>query len=54
MVQLPEVLFRRPAIAPGGSRFAVEASPRVPVHVTPQSDFTAINHRPDLWLFDLP
>ena len=54
MVQRPDVLFRRPAIAPGGSRFVVEASPRVPVHVTPQSDFNAINHRPDLWLFDLP
>ena len=53
-VQLPETLFRRPAIAPGGSRFVVEASPRVPVHVIAQSDFTAINHRPDLWLFDLP
>jgi hypothetical protein len=53
-VQRPDVLFRRPAIAPGGSRFVVEGSPRVPVHVTPQSDFNAINHRPDLWLFDLP
>lgn len=54
LVQLPATLFRRPAIAPGGARFVVEASPRVPVHVTPQSDFNAINHRPDLWLFDLP
>lgn len=53
LVQRPETLFRRPVIAPGGSRFVVEASPRVPVHVTPQSDFNAINHRPDLWLFDL-
>jgi hypothetical protein len=53
-VQLLETLFRRPAIAPDGSRFVVEASPRVPVHVIAQSDFTAINHRPDLWLFDLP
>ena len=52
-VELPATLFRRPAIAPGGARFVVEASPRVPVHVTPQSDFNAINHRPDLWLFDL-
>ena len=54
LVQRPETLFRRPAIAPDGSRFVVEASPRVPVHVDPQSDFNAINHRPDLWLFDLP
>jgi hypothetical protein len=41
-------------IAPDGTRFVVEASPRVPVHQQAQSDFTAINHRPDLWLFDLP
>lgn len=47
-------LFRRPAISPAGDRLVVEASPRVPVHVAAQSDFTAINHRPDLWLFDLP
>ncbi len=54
MVHLDPTLFRRPAIAPDGSRFVVEASPRVPVHQQAQSDFTAINHRPDLWLFDLP
>ncbi len=51
---LGSTLFRRPAISPAGDRFVVEASPRVPVHVVAQSDFTAINHRPDLWLFDLP
>jgi hypothetical protein len=53
-VSLAETLFRRPVIAPDGTRFVVEASPRVPVHQQAQSDFTAINHRPDLWLFDLP
>lgn len=53
-VHLEPTLFRRPSIAPGGGRFVVEASPRVPVHLQAQSDFTAINHRPDLWLFDLP
>ncbi len=51
---LPATLFRRPAISPSGDRVVVEASPRVPVHLAAQSDFTAINHRPDLWLFDLP
>ncbi|MBA2627023.1 MAG: PD40 domain-containing protein [Gemmatimonadales bacterium] len=50
----PTTLFRRPALAPGGRRLVVEASPRVPVHQAAQSDFTAINHRPDLWLFDVP
>lgn len=54
IVHLDATLFRRPALAPGGARFVVEASPRVPVHLDAESDFTAINHRPDLWLFDLP
>ena len=53
-VHLEPTLFRRPSIAPGGGRFVVEASPRVPVHIDVVSDFSAINHRPDLWLFDLP
>lgn len=51
---LEATLFRRPAISPSGTTFVVEASPRVPVLLGPQSDYTAINHRPDLWLFDLP
>jgi hypothetical protein len=48
-----ETLFRRPALSPDGSSIVVEASPFAPVHVGPESDFNATNHRPDLWLFDL-
>ena len=36
-----------------GRFIVVEASPFAPVHVGPDSDFNAPNHRPDLWLFDL-
>lgn len=48
-----ETLFRRPALSPDGRSVVVEASPFAPVHVGPDSDFNATNHRPDLWLFDL-
>ena len=50
---LPDVLFRRPALSPDGTALVVEASPFAPVHVGPDSEFNATNHRPDLWLFDL-
>ncbi|HEX6644172.1 MAG TPA: hypothetical protein VF037_05820 [Gemmatimonadales bacterium] len=50
---LPGTLFRRPALSPDGSRLVVEGSPDVPVHVGPQSDYNATNHRPDLWLIEL-
>lgn len=49
----PDVLFRRPAISPDGTALVVEVSPFAPVHVGPDSEFNATNHRPDLWLFDL-
>jgi hypothetical protein len=49
-----QTLFRRPALSPDGTALVVEASPFAPVHVGPVSDFNATNHRPDLWLFDLP
>jgi hypothetical protein len=52
-VSLEETLFRRPALSPDGRFVVVEASPFAPVHVGPESDFNAPNHRPDLWLFDL-
>lgn len=45
-----ETLFRRPALAPDGSRLVVEASPFAPVHVGPVSEYNALNHRGDLWL----
>jgi hypothetical protein len=48
------VLFRHPVFSPDGHRLAVEVSPYAPVHVGPDSDFNATNHRVDLWLFDLP
>jgi hypothetical protein len=50
---LETTLFRRPALSPDGRFIVVEASPFAPVHVGPESDFNAPNHRPDLWLFDL-
>lgn len=49
-----DVLFRRPVISPAGDRFVAEASPYAPVHAEPESEFNATNHRPDLWLFELP
>lgn len=52
-VSLEATLFRRPALSPDGRFIVVEASPYAPVHVGPDSDFNATNHRPDLWLFDL-
>jgi hypothetical protein len=48
------VLFRHPVFSPDRSRLVVEVSPYAPVHVGPASDYTAFNHRVDLWLFDLP
>jgi hypothetical protein len=50
---LEQTLFRRPALSPDGTALVVEASPFAPVHVGPDSEFNATNHRPDLWLFDL-
>ena len=46
------VLFRHPELSPDGQRLVVEVSPYAPVHRGPQSDYTALNHRMDLWLFD--
>ena len=45
------VLFRHPEVSPDGQRIVVEVSPFAPVHAFPESDFTAMNHRVDLWLF---
>ena len=52
-VSLEGTLFRRPALSPDGRFIVVEASPFAEVHVGPDPDFNAANHRPDLWLFDL-
>lgn len=49
----PDVLFRRPALAPDGHSVMVEVSPYAPVHVGPNSEYNAANHRPDLWLLTL-
>ena len=49
-----DTLFHRPAISPDGSSVVAEAAPFAPVHTGPDSEFTALNHRHDLWLFDLP
>ena len=48
------VLFRHPVFSPDRQRLVVEVSPFAPVHVGPDSDYNATNHRVDLWLFDLP
>jgi hypothetical protein len=48
------VLFRHPVFSPDRQRLVVEVSPFAPVHVGPDSEFNATNHRVDLWLFDLP
>ena len=53
VVSRAETLFRRPTLSPDGRHIVVEASPFAPVHVGPESEFNAPNHRPDLWLFDL-
>jgi hypothetical protein len=45
------VLFRHPVISPDGKRAVVEVQPYAPVHPDPVSEFTATNHRADLWLF---
>ena len=47
------VLFRHPTISPDGSRMVIEVQPYAPVHPGPVSDYTATNHRADLWLFGL-
>lgn len=47
------VLFRHPVISPDGERIVVEVSPFAPVHIGPDSDYNATNHRVDLWLFDM-
>jgi hypothetical protein len=48
------VLFRHPVFSPDGSRIVVEVSPHAPVHIGPDSDYNATNHRVDLWLFSMP
>ncbi len=48
------VLFRHPVFSPDGRRLVAEVSPYAPVHVGPDSEFNATNHRGDLWLFDMP
>jgi hypothetical protein len=48
------VLFRHPVLSPDRRRLVVEVSPFAPVHVGPDSDYNAFNHRVDLWLFDMP
>ncbi len=45
------VLFRHPQISPDGQYLVVEVQPWAPVHPGPQSDYTATNHRADLWVF---
>jgi hypothetical protein len=47
------VLYRHPVISPDGKRVVVEVQPYAPVHADPLSDYTATNHRADLWLFGL-
>ncbi|MEP7324440.1 MAG: hypothetical protein ABI836_00705 [Gemmatimonadota bacterium] len=47
-------LFRHPVLSPGGAWAVVEASPFALPHIAPQSDYTALNHRDDLWLFKVP
>jgi hypothetical protein len=54
VVEGDSVLFRHPVFSPDRQRLVVEVSPFAPVHVGPDSDFNAPNHRTDLWLFDLP
>jgi hypothetical protein len=54
VVRSTSVLYRHPVFSPDRSRIVVEVSPFAPVHVGPDSDFNATNHRVDLWLFDLP
>jgi hypothetical protein len=47
-------LFRHPVLSPDGQWAVVEASPFAPPHLRPESGFTAMNHRDDLWLFRVP
>jgi hypothetical protein len=47
------VLFRHPAISPDGARLVVETQPYDTVHHQVVSEYTAPNHRADLWLFGL-
>ena len=46
------VLFRHPELSPDGAHLVVEVTPWAPVHAFPQSGFTALNHRADLWIFE--
>lgn len=48
------VLYRHPQISPDGKYVVVEVQPWAPVHLGPQVDYTATNHRADLWLFEMP
>lgn len=47
-------LFHRPRLSPDARHVVVEAAPYAPVHDTVEPDFTALNHRHDLWLFAVP
>jgi WD40 repeat protein len=47
------VLFRHPALSPDGAWVVAETQPYDTVHHDVVSDFTAQNHRADLWLFGL-
>jgi hypothetical protein len=46
-------LYRRPALSPDGRSVVVERAPFAPPVLQATSDYTALNHRPDLWLFRL-
>jgi len=47
------VLFRHPVISPDGAWAVVETQPYDTVHHQVVSEYTAPNHRADLWLFGL-
>jgi hypothetical protein len=47
-------LFRRPVLSPDGERVVVEVSPFAEPRTEVSSGFNAPNHRPDLWLYQLP
>ena len=47
-------LFRRPVLSPDGKRVVVEVSPFAEARTEVNSGFNAPNHRPDLWLYQLP
>lgn len=54
VISYEDTLFRRPALSPDGHLLVVEASPFAPVHIGPDSDYNAQNHRPDLWMVTIP